>query len=294
MTYVHMFLVSDTRETQLLEQVAALQAQLGKKIYSMYCHISMNITMPIFTFVLFDVDFAVLVGRRRNSFNWPANLETATMSTLKAIIVKQYNLKEFDNEDASLEFTNSNGEKYKPAFDSDFRDMLLGMAYKHETLLTVAVLTPSKAFSSYDLKTVCKLYDLGNDSSSLTAFPRLECGKISNDSYERELDKLMDVLKERLGFTPFEGTREATRKIYVHDFLNAAVAIFGTPDKPSFTISVETDVDGTYGYGVVDYVINSSNTKQVVGITEVKRDDFNKGVAQNAVQLESCLVSVSY
>jgi hypothetical protein len=135
---------------------------------------------------LFDVEFSVLFSHKRKTFPWAANLETATMTTLKTIIVNQYDLKaEFDKEDVSLEFTDSNGGKYKPTFDSDFRDMLREMANKHVTLLTVAASTPSKAFSSYDLKTVCKLYDLSSNASpTLSMFPMLEYGRISGNEYE--------------------------------------------------------------------------------------------------------------
>src|SRR5215216_1652018 len=116
----------------------------------------------IYLFIFIGVDFSVLVGRKRKPFTWSANLGTATLGALKNIILQQHNLKaEFDKEDTSLEFTiNSIGEKYKLVSDSDFRDMLRRMVDRHVSQFTVTISTPSKAFSSYDLKTVCNLYDL--------------------------------------------------------------------------------------------------------------------------------------
>ncbi|CAJ0848913.1 8961_t:CDS:2, partial [Entrophospora sp. SA101] len=43
------------------------------------------------------------------------------------------------------------------------------------------------------------------------------------------------------------------------------------------------------GYGPVDFAIDLLQTTKMVGVTEVKDEDFYKGIAQNAVQLESAL-----
>lgn len=47
-------------------------------------------------------------------------------------------------------------------------------------------------------------------------------------------------------------------------------------------------LEGLNGRGPVDYAIEQA-TSTVVGITEVTREDFDKGVAQNMVQLETTL-----
>ena len=47
-------------------------------------------------------------------------------------------------------------------------------------------------------------------------------------------------------------------------------------------------MEGLNGRGPVDYGIEGQEGG-IVGVTEVKRDDFMKGVAQNMVQLESIL-----
>ena len=191
----------------------------------------------------------------------------------------------------SLEFTvNSIGEKYKPVSDSDFHDMLWRLVDRLMSQFTVAILTPSKAFSSYNLNAVCKLYGLNNDSNAtLNMFPKLECQLITGEAYNRELSNLMTTLEERIKIMPFDGTNEATKSIYVYLFLHATISIFGTS---AFTICPQKTIAGVSGNGIVDFAIDSTRTQRTVGVTEVKHEDFNKGIAQNAVQLESCLVRV--
>ncbi|KAF8446753.1 hypothetical protein BGX38DRAFT_1330734 [Terfezia claveryi] len=60
--------------------------------------------------------------------------------------------------------------------------------------------------------------------------------------------------------------------------------------EPIFIIKPQKQVTGVYGKGPVDYAIDLSNGV-TVGVTEVKREEnaITKGLAQNAVQIESAL-----
>ena len=53
--------------------------------------------------------------------------------------------------------------------------------------------------------------------------------------------------------------------------------------KPKFTLTPQSDIQGRYGQGLVDYAIEGSG--EVVGITEVKKENMEQGIAQNAVQI---------
>jgi hypothetical protein len=222
---------------------------------------------------------------------WTVTLETATINDLKKELFTQYNLdEEFIFDDTSLDFTIYDiKERHCPRSDTTFRSMLEYAVKKKAFRLSVHLVTPSKAFSSYNLNAVCKLYGLGNGNVvTLADFPKLDCKCVSGDAFDKELDKLVNVLKEHLLTTPFNGTNEATRSIYVYFFLHSAVSLFGTS---TFTICVEKGIEGTHGHGLVDYAIDSRRTKRTVGVTEVKDEKFRQGIAQNAVQLESCLAS---
>jgi hypothetical protein len=237
------------------------------------------------------IDFDLFIGRRRTAFPWSVDIETATISSLKSELFAHYRLDtEFVLHDTSLDFTIYDiRERCSPGNDAAFRDMLRKIVRKNTFRLSVHLLTPSKAFSSYNLKAVYKLYGFGGVDATLGPFPKLECGKISSASYERELAELVTTLNKHLLTTPFDGTNEATKSLYVYFFLQAAVSIFGAS---TFTICLEKYIEGIHGYGAVDYAIDSCYTQRTVGVTEVKHEDFKQGIAQNAVQLESCLVSM--
>src|SRR4051794_39014519 len=49
-----------------------------------------------------------------------------------------------------------------------------------------------------------------------------------------------------------------------------------------------------HGHRPVNFAIDLLQTARTAGITEVKDEDFYKGIAQNAVQLESALTNCKY
>ena len=51
----------------------------------------------------------------------------------------------------------------------------------------------------------------------------------------------------------------------------------------------EERINGPHGTGPVDYMIKSVTSLEIVGVTEVKKDDIEQGIAQCAVQLESVI-----
>ena len=63
---------------------------------------------------------------------------------------------------------------------------------------------------------------------------------------------------------------------------------------PSFqgylTIQLQRQLYGIYGRGPVDYGFDLRTSRATGGVTEVKRDNFGHGIAQNMVQLEACLL----
>src|SRR5436309_1405838 len=56
-----------------------------------------------------------------------------------------------------------------------------------------------------------------------------------------------------------------------------------------FELRPEKNITGPNGHGPVDFAIDLLQTAKTVGVTEVKDEDVFKGIAQNAVQLESAL-----
>jgi len=82
---------------------------------------------------------------------------------------------------------------------------------------------------------------------------------------------------------------EATRSLYVESFLVASVIHF----ENDIILRPQKLLRGKTGHGPVDFSLESRPTGVQVGVTEIKKDDLRKGIAQNAVQLEACLVCIT-
>ena len=87
--------------------------------------------------------------------------------------------------------------------------------------------------------------------------------------------------------TPLFSGKEAGKSSYVRSILVAALRGFIVESKPKSTLTPQSDIQGRYGQGPVDYAIEGSG--EVVGITEVKKENMEQGIAQNAVRIESAL-----
>ncbi|PKK42841.1 hypothetical protein RhiirC2_722784, partial [Rhizophagus irregularis] len=83
---------------------------------------------------------------------------------------------------------------------------------------------------------------------------------------------------------PISGN-EASKSQYVCSYLVAGVNLY----ERKFELRPEKNITGPNGHGPVDFAIDLLQTAKTVGVTEVKDEDFFKGIAQNAVQLESAL-----
>lgn len=81
---------------------------------------------------------------------------------------------------------------------------------------------------------------------------------------------------------------EATRSIVASSFLVAATRLF----HEDLYLEAQRELSGRRGRGPVDYSVRSvKDPTFTLGVTEVKKDDFNQGLAQNIVQLESALTA---
>ncbi|KAG0211780.1 hypothetical protein B0O80DRAFT_503085 [Mortierella sp. GBAus27b] len=63
--------------------------------------------------------------------------------------------------------------------------------------------------------------------------------------------------------------------------------------KEDLYLASQRNLSGCRGNGPLDFSIHSQDTHScTLGVTEVKKDDFKQGIAQNIVQLESALTSI--
>ncbi|PKK59137.1 hypothetical protein RhiirC2_306728 [Rhizophagus irregularis] len=191
-----------------------------------------------------------------------------------------------ENDGAELNLMND-GEKYFPHNDQDLREMLCIFISKNNLKFTVFIETPSKAFSDWTFPKVCQLYELcESEDPSLSVFPPFTCGikDLEDDSSQVILKHLIAELNARLKSIPISGN-EASKSQYVCSYLVAGANLY----EGKFELRPEKNITGPNGHGPVDFAIDLLQTAKTVGVTEVKDEDIFKGIAQNAVQLESAL-----
>ncbi|KAF7730262.1 hypothetical protein EC973_002505 [Apophysomyces ossiformis] len=117
-------------------------------------------------------------------------------------------------------------------------------------------------------------------------FDGIQSDPLQTPLHQTNLQELIqEVRTRRLGLNMNDPT-EATQSIFVASFLLKATTIF----HEELYLAAEKYLSGRLGNGPVDYSVHSRQTNDyVLGVTEVKKEDFNQGVAQNVVQLESAL-----
>jgi hypothetical protein len=191
-----------------------------------------------------------------------------------------------ENDGAELNVLNDSG-KYFPRNDQDLHEMLRIFVSKNNLRFTVFIETPSKAFSDWTFPKVCQLYGLGeSDDPSLSVFPSFTCKykDLKDESSRVILRNLITELEARLKSIPINGN-EASKSQYVCSYLVAGVNLY----EGKFELRPEKNITGPNGHGPLDFAIDLLRTAKTVGVTEVKDEDFYKGIAQIAVQLESAL-----
>jgi hypothetical protein len=257
---------TSSREQELLDRIAMLEASLNKS----------------------EHEFDVIVSPKRTiGFKWIVNIEEATLEGLKnSIREMNLGLPALENDGAVLNFTYE-VKRYSPRNDQDFSKMLRQFVSKNNFKLIVSIETPSKAFSDWTFPKMCQLYGLGeSDDPSLSVFPPFTCGckDLKDELSQVLLKNLITELEARLKSIPISGN-EASKSQYVCSYLVAGVNLY----EGKFELRPEKNITGPHGHGPVDFAIDLLRTAKTAGVTEVKDEDFFKGIAQNAVQLESAL-----
>src|SRR5437763_3261337 len=241
----------------------------------------------IFSNRLHITDFDVVVHPKRKPNKWTANIENATLEGLKDYIRKVYQPPELENDGAELKFMND-GDKYSPRNDQDVLKILRICVSNKHFKFTVIIETPSKPFSDWSFPKVCQLYGISSDPNpDIDVFPPFSYGSanLNNDKSNAVIKHLMAEIKLRKDVTPLNKANEATKSIYSYCYLASGVSLY----KDNFKLIPEKLIEGRNGQGNLDYAIECRSTGRILGIIEVKKEDFMKGFAQASVQMESTL-----
>ncbi|CAG8805850.1 21493_t:CDS:2 [Gigaspora margarita] len=155
-----------------------------------------------------------------------------------------------------------------------------------------------KSYSDWELKDVFKEI-LRQDYKSLGDMPRFNFNDLLTLEHpftENELKSFVDELQKTLNaFKKEFGINEETAREYISTFMKTAVCHIQDNINESAQLSVEIDLDGSRGYGPVDYMVVI--VKILVLLCEAKAENMNKGTAQRFVRwtgsLEEPTVHVS-
>ncbi|UZN99887.1 uncharacterized protein OCT59_001150 [Rhizophagus irregularis] len=132
---------------------------------------------------------------------------------------------------------------------------------------------------------MCELYGLSDDPNpSIDVYPVFHCGCVDLGS-KAVVKHLMAELRLRQDVTPLDKAYEATKTIYSYSYLATGVSLY----KDNFKLIPEKLIEGRNGQGNLDYAIECRSTGRILGVIEVKKEDFMKEFAQASVQMESTL-----
>ncbi|KAF8456770.1 hypothetical protein BDZ91DRAFT_745320 [Kalaharituber pfeilii] len=233
-------------------------------------------------------EFDVIVSpKRTRSFKWTVNIEHATLDDLKDSIRTESKTPALENDGAVLSILNTSG-KHTLRNDHYLRLILYRSVSKSSFKFTVVIETPLKPFNEWTFREVCELYDISSSlKPGINVFPAFSCGSADLNSNKATVavKHLMAELKLRQEVTPRIDAYEATKSIYSYCYLASGVSFY----KANFKLIPKMPVEGHNGYGNLDYAIECRSTERILGVVEVKKDDFMKGIAQASVLLESSL-----
>ena len=147
-----------------------------------------------------------------------------------------------------------------------------------------------KSYSDWELKDVFKEI-LQQDYKSLGDMPRFNLNDLlllEHPFTENELKFFIDQLQTTLNaFKKEVSINEEMAHEYISAFMKTAVCHIQDHINESAQLSMETDLEGSCGYGPVDYMV--AIVKILVLLCEAKVENMNKGTAQVLVQMHSAI-----
>ncbi|RHZ80360.1 hypothetical protein Glove_137g108 [Diversispora epigaea] len=157
----------------------------------------------------------------------------------------------------------------------------------NERILNLKVkIKGKKAFENWKFKEVThEIYN--NEYTNVDAMPKFlieNLPELSLPIEEEEIKYFITNLKNKaFAFHNCIHTNKATVHEYVSIFITIAVKHIRKYKDSTTKLKMESELNGTRGYGNVDYEIKIQNVP--ILINEVKKQDMEKGVAQNLIQI---------
>ncbi|CAG8621759.1 7222_t:CDS:2 [Ambispora gerdemannii] len=146
-----------------------------------------------------------------------------------------------------------------------------------------------KSYSDWELKDVFKEI-LQKNYKSLSGMPRFNLNDLPSLEHpftEDELKGFVSELQKSLNSLKYEFINETTAREYISTFIITAVCHIQDHINNSTQLCEEIDLDGSHGYGIVDYMVII--VKILVLLCEAKAENMNNGTAQVLVQMHSAI-----
>ncbi|KAI8347077.1 hypothetical protein B0O80DRAFT_466017 [Mortierella sp. GBAus27b] len=211
---------------------------------------------------------------RKNICTWITNTETASLQDLQDLLVGNVEGYASDNIYIHVDKTS-----FALISDNQLRSIL--KQAKGQRRLAVSFDDPAKPFSSYIWSDIQALYGF----SSPGAIPDFPIVPKSEPLTESENEILQHVIKDCTlkteAFMFF--LSEASKSTIVDAFMVGAMHFH----KEDMLLAKEYPMSGRRGNGPVDFaVMDRPSQSQILGVTEVKKEDRVQGLAQNLAQLD--------
>ncbi|CAG8608477.1 11745_t:CDS:2 [Diversispora eburnea] len=159
----------------------------------------------------------------------------------------------------------------------------------NERILNLKVrIKGKKAFGDWSFKEVAReIYNDNFDSlRTMRKFDIKDLPELSPPISEEEVKYFIKQLKKKASaFKNCVNTNEATVREYISIFMTEAVYHIQQYKDSTTTLSVESELEGSRGYGNLDYEVDVQDVP--VLINEAKNLDMEKGVAQNLIQVHT-------
>jgi hypothetical protein len=210
------------------------------------------------------------------------DIKLATIDELRTLLRK--NFEQYEGDNYMQVYWHQIGCP-KPVLLSDdnvLRSCLQLAKDKFYKNFTISLDSPAKEFSTYVWKNI-RSSPYGVQEMEL--IPNFDIQpKVFADDERSVLDHVIKACTfKNKAYLLGLGVSEATKSSIVETFMVGAMQLFSS----DMFLAQQHPMSGMRGHGVVDFaVIDRIHQTQVLGVTEVKKEDFSKGLAQNMVQLD--------
>ncbi|KAF9922253.1 hypothetical protein FBU30_007673 [Linnemannia zychae] len=235
---------------------------------------------------------------KRIVYFWTVCIATASLDDLKNQI-RQHNSNILLTDPLEIYYCNNGYSKAEAIFnDGCLRRLLHVSKISSRTTPTldtnirwiISLSPPTKKFTGWTLKEVSREYDLTTNPEpkygDLEPFTDIRACSLETGRQTKIGEHLLVDVEEKLRVLRLDGANEATKSIVVSSFMVDATSLF----HENLFLEAQRTLQGRRGHETVDFSVHSvRNDSLMLGVIEVKREDFNQGVAQNIVQLESAL-----